>query len=42
MRLYCLEETLHRLKTYILVNQVLFHTDQALKLLRFVDFEEIT
>jgi hypothetical protein len=35
------EETLHRLKTYTLVNQVLFHTDQALKFLRFVDFEEV-
>jgi len=35
------EETLHRLKTYKLVNQVLFNTDQALQHLRFVDFEEI-
>ena len=34
-------EAIARLKTYKLVDQVLFHTDAALKILRFVDSEAI-
>jgi len=36
-----IEETVHRLKTYTLVNQVLFHTEKALQKLRFFGSEEI-
>lgn len=35
------EETLHRLKTYTLVDQVLFHTNKALQLLNYVGYEEV-
>lgn len=35
------EETLHRLKTYTLVNQLLFHSDKALQLLSYIGFEEV-
>ena len=34
-------EAIARLKTYKLVDQVLFHTDAALKILRFVDSEVV-
>lgn len=34
-------ELIRRLKTYKLVNQVLFHTEQSIKTLKFVDYKEI-
>ena len=36
-----IEETVHRLKTYTLVNQVLFHTEKALQKLKYLASEEI-
>jgi hypothetical protein len=36
-----IEETIHRLKTYTLVNQVLFHTEKALRKLRYLASEKI-
>jgi hypothetical protein len=35
------EETIHRLKTYQLVNQILFHSEKTLQYLTFVETQEI-
>lgn len=35
------EETLNRLKTFVLVDQILFHTEKSLNEIRFTGWEEI-
>ena len=38
---YDVDETIKRLKTYVLANQISFHTEEAISLLRYVETIEV-
>lgn len=39
--IYNVEETIRRLKTYLLADQISFHTEQALECLKYIDTMEV-
>ena len=38
---YDVDETIKRLKTYVLANQISFHTEEAISLLRYIETIEV-